>query len=142
MVRLPVLGSYSPTAPNAKSRGAFWSKGAKCFLRAWRSLPSARIPIVCSLNALALLASGDATYLPLVKCEAEWASGFSANSMQTRHNSYVMMMLSEYEDARPATQSVMPGLRRLAMEAANGQSAVGSWGTDSPGLTDGWAATA
>jgi hypothetical protein len=38
-----------------------------------------------------------------------------------------MMLLSEYVMAT-GDQSVMPGLRRLALEAARGQSAVGSWG--------------
>ena len=37
------------------------------------------------------------------------------------------MLLSEYVMAT-GDQSVMPGLRRLAIEAAEGQSAVGSWG--------------
>ncbi|MFN9956380.1 MAG: DUF6288 domain-containing protein, partial [bacterium] len=35
--------------------------------------------------------------------------------------------MSEYVLAT-GDQSVMPGLRRLALEAAKGQSAVGSWG--------------
>jgi hypothetical protein len=38
-----------------------------------------------------------------------------------------MMLLSEYKMAT-GDKSVMPGLRRLALEAAHGQSAVGSWG--------------
>jgi hypothetical protein len=38
-----------------------------------------------------------------------------------------MMLLSEYVLAT-GDQSVIPGLRRLALEAARGQSAVGSWG--------------
>ena len=84
-------------------------------------------PIERSLNALALLASGDAEYLPLVKKEAEWAAGFSSDSMQTWHYGYMIMMLAEYVSAT-GDQSVLPGLRRLAREAANGQSAVGSWG--------------
>ena len=37
------------------------------------------------------------------------------------------MLLSEYKMAT-GDDSVMPGLRRLALEAANGQSIVGSWG--------------
>ncbi|RYD17657.1 MAG: HEAT repeat domain-containing protein [Verrucomicrobiaceae bacterium] len=84
-------------------------------------------PIARSLNALALVASGDAAYLPLVKKEAQWAADFSAASMQTWHYGYVMMLLSEYVMAT-GDQSVMPGLKRLALEAAKGQSAVGSWG--------------
>ena len=80
-----------------------------------------------SLNALALLASGDPAYLPLVKKEAQWAAGFSSDAMQTWYYGYVMMFLAEYVLAT-GDESVMPGLRRLALEAAKGQSAVGSWG--------------
>jgi hypothetical protein len=83
---------------------------------------------VRSLNALALLASGDPAYLPLVKREAEWAAtDFSEDSMKTWYYGYVMLLLSEYVLAT-GDESVMPGLRRLALEAARGQSAVGSWG--------------
>ncbi len=74
-------------------------------------------PITRSLNALALLASGDEAYLPLVKKEAEWAAGFNSDSMQTWHYGYVMMLLSEYVIVT-GDQSVMPGLKRIAMEAA------------------------
>jgi hypothetical protein len=89
--------------------------------------PHEEDPIVRSLNALALLASGDPAWLPLVKKEAQWAADFSSGSMQTWHYGYVMILLAEYVLAT-GDQSVMPGLRRLALEAANGQSAVGSWG--------------
>lgn len=84
-------------------------------------------PITRSLNALALLASGDDTYLPLAKREAGWAAGFSADNMQSWRYGYVMMLLAEYVMAT-GDQSVLPGLRRLALESALGQSAVGSWG--------------
>jgi hypothetical protein len=40
---------------------------------------------------------------------------------------YVIMLLAEYHIAT-GENVVMPGLRRLALEAANGQSKVGSWG--------------
>jgi hypothetical protein len=79
------------------------------------------------LNALALLASGQDEYLPLVKREAQWAADFSADSFQTWYYGYVMMLLSEYAMAT-GDESVLPGLRRLALEAAGGQSVVGSWG--------------
>ncbi|MCU0702623.1 MAG: DUF6288 domain-containing protein [Fimbriiglobus sp.] len=80
-----------------------------------------------SLNALALLASGNADHLPLVKKDAEWAAGYSAKSMQTWYYGYCMVFLAEYVLAT-GDESVLPGLKRLALEAAKGQSAVGSWG--------------
>jgi hypothetical protein len=47
--------------------------------------------------------------------------------MQTWHYGYVMIFLADYIIASE-DKSVLPGLRRLALEAAKGQSAVGSWG--------------
>lgn len=128
VVKLPVLGSYSATAPFdcAKSKRIL-EQGCKALAAKVATSPQQEDPIVRSLNALALLASGNPTYLPLVKKEAQWAAAFSEDSMQTWYYGYVMMLLSEYVMAT-GDQSVMPGLRRLALEAANGQSAVGSWG--------------
>lgn len=129
VLNLPVLGSYSPTAP-------FDCPKSKRILEQGCKVLAARMsaagygnqdPIPRSLNALALLASGDVVYLSLVKKEAEWAAAFSSNSMQTWHYGYVMMFLGEYVIAT-GDQSVMPGLKRLALESAKGQSAVGSWG--------------
>lgn len=132
MLKLPVLGSYSSTAPFecAKSKRILEQGCKSLAVRMagpdYLKGPSAE-PITRSLNALALLASGDAAYLPLVKREAEWAAGFSADGMQTWRYGYVMMLLSEYVIAT-GDQSVVPGLKRLALESAKGQSAVGSWG--------------
>ncbi len=49
--------------------------------------PNYRVnPCTRSLNALALLASGDPDYLPLVRKEAQWAADYSSGDMQTwRH---------------------------------------------------------
>ena len=128
VLRLPVLGSYSATAPfDCEKSKRILEQGCKA-LAAKVARPSRHDdPIVRSLNALALLAGGEAAYLPLVKREAEWAAGFSADSMQTWRYGYVMMLVAEYILAT-GDQSVMPGLQRLAREAAKGQSAVGSWG--------------
>jgi len=130
VLKLPVLGSYSATAPFDCSKSKrILEQGCKA-LSARMAEPAygkSHDPIVRSLNALALLASGDPAYLPLIKTEAQWAADFSADSMQTWHYGYVMMLLSEYVMAT-GDESVMLGLKRLAMEAATGQSAVGSWG--------------
>lgn len=128
VVRLPVLGSYSATSPFdcAKSKRVL-EQGCEALARKIGQSAHREDPIVRSLNALALLASGNPAYLPVVKREAEWAAGYTSGSMQTWHYGYVLMLLSEYVIATGDT-SVMPGLRRIALEAANGQSAVGSWG--------------
>lgn len=130
VVKLPVLGSYSATAPYdcPKSKRIF-EQGCKNLARrmAGPSYAERLDPIPRSLNALALLASGDPSYLPLIKRETEWASKFKNDDMATWYYGYVMMFLAEYKDAT-GDESVMPGLKRLALEAAHGQSAVGSWG--------------
>ena len=128
IVELPVLGTYSVTAPyDCPKSKRILEQGCKA-LAERVAAPSYRgNPITRSLNALALLASGNREYLPLVRKEAQWAAGFSAQSFQTWHYGYVITLLSEYVMAA-GDESVMPGLRRLALEAANGQSVVGSWG--------------
>ncbi len=129
VVKLPVFGSYGATAPFdcAKSRRIL-EQGCKALAERVAKPEHEEDRIVRSLNALALLASGDPAYLPLVKREAEWAAtDFSEDGMKTWYYGYVILLLSEYVMAT-GDESVMPGLRRLALEAARGQSAVGSWG--------------
>ena len=130
VVKLPVMGTFSATAPFAcpKSKRIF-EQGVKALAArmAVADYPKKTDGIPRSLNALALLASGDASHLPLVKREAQWAADFSTDGYSTWYYGYVMMLLAEYITAT-GDESVLPGLRRLALEAANGQSAVGSWG--------------
>jgi hypothetical protein len=128
VVKLPVLGSYAATAPfDCPKSKRILDQGYKALAAKVAKPRSQDDPIVRSVNALALLASGDPAFLPLVRKEAQWAASFSETSMQTWYYGYVMLLLSEYVQAT-GDVSVMPGLRRLALEAANGQSAVGSWG--------------
>ena len=130
VVKIPVLGTYSATAPyNCPKSKRILEQGCK-ELAARMADPSysKRLnPIPRSLNALALLASGDPNYLPLLKKETVWAANFTTEAMATWYYGYIMMFLSEYKIAT-GDDSVMPGLKRLALEAAHGQSAVGSWG--------------
>jgi|688.fasta_scaffold57818_2 hypothetical protein len=132
VVKVPVLDSYSATAPYDCPKSTRILK-LGCNVLAARIAGSSysesphQDPITRSINALALLASGDPAHLPLITKEAQWAASFSDDSFQTWRYGYVIMLLSEYKMAT-SDESVMPGLRRLAMEAARGQSAVGSWG--------------
>lgn len=128
VLKLPVLGAYSATAPyDCPKSERILQLGCKSLARRVADPSYRQNPITRSLNALALLASDNSEYLPLVRTEAEWAANFSADSFQTWYYGYVIMFLSEYVMATD-DESVMPGLRRLALEAANGQSVVGSWG--------------
>jgi hypothetical protein len=130
VVKVPMLGTYSATAPyNCPKSKRILEEGCKDLAeRMAKPSYAKRInPIPRSLNALALLASGDPTYLPLIRREAEWAEDFTTEAMATWYYGYIMMFLSEYKMAT-GDDSVMPGLTRLALEAAHGQSTVGSWG--------------
>ena len=130
VVKLPVLGSYNATAPyDCPKSKLILEQGCKDLAKrmAKPSYAKELDPIPRSLNALALLASGDQSYLPLIKKESEWAANYKTQGMATWYYGYVMMFLAEYKIAT-GDDSVMPGLSRLALEAAHGQSAVGSWG--------------
>lgn len=130
VVRIPVLGTYSPTAPfDCPKSKRILEQGCRELAKRMEDPSYTRRldPIPRSLNALALLASGQESYLPLIQKEAQWAASFKDEGMATWYYGYVMMLLAEYK-ITTGDDSVMPGLKRLALEAANGQSAVGSWG--------------
>jgi len=128
VVKLPVLGAYSATAPyDCPKSKRILERGCEALAKRIAAPSYRQNPITRSLNALALLAGGNPEHLPLVKKEAQWAAGYSAESFQTWYYGYVIMLLSEYTMAT-GDKSVMPGLRRLALSSANGQSIVGSWG--------------
>ncbi|HEX6813564.1 MAG TPA: DUF6288 domain-containing protein [Planctomycetota bacterium] len=127
-VQLPVLGSYSATAPYACPKSQrILDQGCAALARRMTAPSYRPDPIPRCLDALALLASGDRDHLPLVRRQAQWAAEFTTDSFQTWYYGYVCMLLAEYVLAT-GDDSVLPGLRRLALEAANGQSRVGSWG--------------
>jgi hypothetical protein len=92
--------------------------------------PNAGNPILRSLNALALLSSGKAKYLPLVREQVRWASRYSDLERRTYHSWFygpVNILLSEYILAT-GDKSFLPDLKRITMEIVRGQSEVGSWG--------------
>ena len=129
-LKLPILGSFSSTAPyDCPKSEEILQRGLKS-LEARMSTPgyaASTDPIPRSLNALALLASGEPAYQPLLQREAKWAADFNKDDFRTWYYGYVMIFLAEYTSAT-GDNSFLPGLRRLAREAASGQSAVGSWG--------------
>ena len=129
VLKLLVLGNYGATAPfDCDKSKLLLEVGCKALAARMSKPDYTKIDAIPrSLNALALLASGNAEYLPLVKKEAEWAAGYSDKGMQTWYYGYVLLFLSEYA-LTTGDDSVLPGLKRLALEAAKGQSAVGSWG--------------
>lgn len=128
VITLPVLGTYSATAPYdcPKSKRIVELSG-KALATSLEKKGGNGDPIVRALNGLGLLATGNPEFLPVIKKEIEWAANYSENGMQTWRYGYVIMFLAEYTMAT-GDQSAMPGLRRLALDSAKGQSAVGSWG--------------
>lgn len=129
-LKLPVLGKYSATAPYdcPKSKRVF-DKGCQNIAKrmAEPNYTKNLNPIPRSLNALAVLASGNPEWLPLVRREAQWAADFTAEGFATWYYGYVMTLVAEYT-MTTGDNSVMPGLKRLALESARGQSGVGTWG--------------
>lgn len=127
-IKLPVLGSYSATAPyNCEKSKRIFEQGCESLAKAMADPKYRGNPITRSMNALALLASGEDKYLPLIKREAQWAAEFRAEGFATWWYGYALMFMGEYVIATGDT-SIMPGLERMALEAAEGQSIVGSWG--------------
>jgi hypothetical protein len=125
---LPVLGCYSATAPfDCRKSSRLREQGCAMLARRMAEASYDDDQIVRSLNALALLAGGKKEYLPLVKREAQRAADLTMDDYQSWYYGYAMMLVAEYKLAT-GDDSVLPGLRRLALETAAGQSAVGSWG--------------
>ena len=123
-IKLPVLGTYSPTAPyDCEKSAKILDLGCKAIVR--RGLAQVSIPN--SINATALLASGNKEYEPLLSGYAKKVAELHMDSMATWHYGYALAFLAEYVMAT-GDRSVMPGVQRLALEAARGQSGVGTWG--------------
>ena len=123
-LKLAVMGTYGATTPYAcqKSKKIF-EHG--CQVIAKKGLGKVSIPD--DLNALALLASGNKEYQPLLAAYAKQVADYKVESMASWFYGYATLFLAEYA-AATHDPSVMPGLRRLAGEIAAGQSAVGTWG--------------
>ena len=130
-LKLPVLGSYSSTAPfNCAKSKAIFESGCDALADRMNSGYKPRNPIIRSLNTLALLSSGREEFLPIIKRQIEWAAKYSDVECRTLccwHYGPVNMLLAEYT-LSTGDQSYLPDLKRISMEIVNGQSKVGSWG--------------
>lgn len=130
VVKLTPLGSFEPTAPyECKKSKKILDLACRSIVervfKGGRKQPP--ISIENDLNALALLASGNREYATVV---AEYARAV-ANSHPGGHiawgYAYETLFLAEYAVAT-RDPLVMPGLRRLATDIAEGQCDVGTWG--------------
>ena len=121
---LPVLGTYGDTAPyNCPKAQAIFEQG--CRLIAKNGLGHADIP--ADLNALALLASGNKEYLPMLADYAKKVATSLHPGVWTWYYGYGNLFLAEYVLAT-GDKSILPELTRTAKESTIGQSAVGTWG--------------
>ena len=113
-----------PTAPprptTARSRSASSSRAA----RRWRSASpdpaTSENPITRSLNALALLASGNPEIPPAGQEGGRVGGGLLDRRIGRPGTTAMSSCCSPSTRWPPATTRCMPGLRRLALEAANG----------------------
>lgn len=132
-VKLAVLGAYSVTAPyNCPKSQAIFEQG--CRLIAKRGLKDVDIPF--DLNALALLASGNKEYYPMLADYAKKVAASLRPGTWTWYYGYGNMFLSEYVMVTGDT-SILPELKRTAKEATVGQSVVGTWGHEYYARPDG-----
>jgi len=129
-MKLAVLGAYSPTAPyDCQKSQRILELGCQAIARqGWKdNRGNIIVSIEHDLNALALLASGREEHRPLVAEYARKVAGYQPDGHISWGYAYETLFLAEYALATQDA-AVMPGLQRLAMDIARGQSGVGTWG--------------
>jgi len=123
-MRLAVLGAYNATAPyDCEKSRLILAQGCRAIAK--KGLD--RVSIPNDLNALALLASGDDTYRDLAAKYARLVAEYQPGGLECWHYAYATLFLAEYA-AATSDAAVRPGLKRLALDIARGQSRVGTWG--------------
>ncbi len=123
-IKIPVMGTYSATAPyDCPKTANVFERGCEAIAK--RGLKSTSIPN--SINALALLAARRPEYQAMLSEYAAMVADYRSDNTSTWHCGYAMIYLAEYVIAT-GEHSLMPGLERLALAAARGQSVVGTWG--------------
>lgn len=132
-LKLQVLGAYSSTAPYdcPKSRNIF-EQG--CRLIAEKGLANTDIPD--HLNALALLASGDDKYRPMLDEYAKKvAASLQNENVWNWYIAYGNLFLSEFALAT-GNKSAFPELTQVSARGVRNQCMNGMWG-HAPPLPDG-----
>ncbi len=131
ILRLPVLGSYSATAPfDCKKSQRVFEQGCAALAERMKANPSEGNGIVRSLNTLALLSSGRDEYMPIIQEQIKWAAAYSdveGKALCCWFYGPINMLLAEYTLAT-GDKTYVADLKRITMEIVHGQSAVGSWG--------------
>jgi hypothetical protein len=127
-LRLKVMGTYGPMAPMD------CPKSQKILDNACRYIEKNGIGrgITGHVNALGLLASDRAKYLPMVREYAHQLRVEDAYEMSSWNMSYMNIFLSEYY-LLTQDEAVLPKIREMALYLAKGQSRVGTWGHNNAG---------
>lgn len=136
-VKLPVLGSYSETTPwnCEKTEKLIDSACAPIVKRGLfreskehGQVPYQNIPSV--LDALGLLSTGEAKYLPVVRKYARAMApadlDLDVEGLSSWYSSYTLIFLSEYYLATK-DEAVLPAIKEYANTIAMGRSGVGTW---------------
>jgi HEAT repeat protein len=120
-IRLEVTGSYSDTSVVS-------SKSTRIIEDGGRHLAKKGIGggIAGHVNALGLLATGEARYLPQVRAHAAKV-GAPAKGMASWYNGYANLFLTEYHLVTK-DRSVLPKIRALSKSLVEGQNVLGLWG--------------
>ena len=129
-IKLTVLGTYSATAPyNCPKSKRILELGCQAIAKEGFKEKTGKtaVSIPNDLNALALLASGLEPYRALTAEYAHTVMDHHPGGHVSWGYGYDTLFLAEYALATK-DQTVMPGLRRLALDIAHGQSGVGTWG--------------
>ncbi len=127
-LQLKVMGTYSPTAPMACPKSQIILDNACAYIEK-NGIGS---DITGHVNALGLLASGRAKYLPMVREYARKIQVKDAYDMSSWRMSYMNIFLSEYY-LLTKDRTVLPKIREMALYLAEGQSHVGTWGHGNAG---------
>lgn len=130
-VNLPILGTYSPTAPfDCPKSERIFQQGCDALAQRMRQNPDTGNRIVRSFNALALLSSGRPEFLPLIRREVQYAAQYSdvpGKSLCCWFYGPTNLLVAEYTLAT-GDETFLADLERISLEIVDGQSAVGSWG--------------
>ncbi|MEM7455568.1 MAG: DUF6288 domain-containing protein [Planctomycetota bacterium] len=130
-LELAVKGSYSETAPfDCEKSRVIFEQGCEVLAMQMTQDPRRGNRIARAYNVLALLASGQEEYLPLIREQVSDFARFTDPRGRMLHSWYygpANLVVAEYTLATGDT-SFMDDLERITMEIVRGQSDVGSWG--------------
>ncbi len=130
VLKLRVMGSYSATAPfNCTKSRRILELGWEAMAGTMKREPAKGHIIARALNGLALLASGDRRYFPVLREQAKILSTYNqSRGVRTWQYAHVNMFLAEYVLATGDRSLIPGGLERITRLIVEGQSIVGTWG--------------